>query len=83
MTHIRSVLITGANGGLGKESARQIALRDDIEKIYLAVRNEEKGQVAKRDLESATGRSVFEVSVMDVTDLPSVSAAVAALSDRG
>ncbi|MEM8862488.1 MAG: SDR family NAD(P)-dependent oxidoreductase, partial [Chloroflexota bacterium] len=78
---IKSVLITGANAGLGKESARQLALQDGIEKIYLACRNEEKAQVAKRELEEATGKSIFEIVIVDVSNLESVRAAVAALTE--
>lgn len=41
---MKRVMITGANAGLGKEFARQLAVYDDdIEKIYLACRNEEIG----------------------------------------
>ena len=31
----KSILITGANGGLGKDSARQLGLIKETEKIYL------------------------------------------------
>ena len=42
MKPIQSVMITGANAGLGREAARQLAMRNGIEKIYLACRNQEK-----------------------------------------
>ena len=41
----KTILITGANGGLGKDAARQLALLDGTEKIYLACRNEAKARV--------------------------------------
>ena len=78
---VKSILITGANAGLGKEAARQLALLESTEKIYLGVRNEEKGQAAKRSLEESTGRSIFEIVMIDVTDLNSVRAAVESLDE--
>ena len=53
---VKTVLITGANGGLGKECARQLALLDGTEKIYLGCRNEEKAKAAQRELEEATDK---------------------------
>ncbi|MEZ4361954.1 MAG: SDR family NAD(P)-dependent oxidoreductase [Kofleriaceae bacterium] len=76
---IKTILITGANAGLGKESARQLALLDQTERIYLGCRNPERGEAARRELEQATGKSRFTVVPLDTTDLASVRAAVAAL----
>ena len=69
---IRSVLITGANAGIGKEVARQMALRPGVERVYLACRNEEKARVAKQELERKTGKSSFRIVLMDLSDLASV-----------
>ena len=74
-------MITGANSGLGKESARQIALINETEKIYLACRNPQKAQEAKQSLERSTGRSVFEIVIMDVSNLDSVRSAVESLDE--
>lgn len=70
----KTALITGANGGIGKEVARQLALRPEMGRIYLACRNEARARTAKAELEAATGRSIFDVVVMDVADLGSVRA---------
>lgn len=77
---IKSVLITGANAGIGKETARQLAL-EGVEKIFLGCRNEEKAQAAKTELENATGKSVFEILKIDVSNLDSVRAAIEALPE--
>ncbi len=76
MTPIQSVLITGANAGLGREAARQLALRDDISKIYLACRNQAKSEAAKTELQTETGRNIFEITLINVADPTSVRAAV-------
>lgn len=72
-------MITGANSGLGKESARQFALRPEIETVYLAARNRERAEAAKHDLVSATGRDIFEIVLLDTTDLDSARAAANAI----
>ncbi len=73
---LKSILITGANAGLGKECARQIALQDGIKIIYLGCRNMEKAKIAKQELERATGKKIFEILLIDVSNLDSVRAAV-------
>lgn len=77
----KTILITGANVGLGKDTARQLALLKSTEKIYLACRNETKAKAAKSDLEKITGRTIFEIIIMDVTDPSSVRKAVTSLPE--
>ena len=80
MKPIQSVLITGANAGLGREAARQLAQRKGIMKIYLACRNANKAEAAQAALEAETGKNIFEIILMDVSDPSSVRAAVSTLS---
>ena len=76
----KTALITGANAGIGKEIARQLALRPEIARIYLACRNASRATAAKAELEAATGRRIFDIVLMDVADLGSVRAGLAAIS---
>src|SRR5271166_2490842 len=76
----KTVLITGANVGIGKDVARQLALRPEIGRIYLACRNEDRATTAKADLEAVTGRHIFDIILMDVANLGSVRAGLAAIN---
>ncbi|MBL4703228.1 MAG: SDR family NAD(P)-dependent oxidoreductase [Flavobacteriales bacterium] len=73
------IMITGANGGIGKDTARQLAMIAGTEKIYLACRNKDRAKAAKKDLEETTGKSIFEIVIMDVSNPDSVRSAVKAL----
>ena len=75
----KAALITGANVGIGKDVARQLALRPEIGRIYLACRNPDRASAARADLEGATGRHIFDIIVMDVADLGSVRAGLTAI----
>jgi NAD(P)-dependent dehydrogenase (short-subunit alcohol dehydrogenase family) len=75
----KTVLITGANAGIGKEVARQLALQPQFARIYLACRNQDRARTAKAELEAATGRHIFDVILMDVADTASVRAGLAAI----
>src|SRR6201987_4305671 len=63
----------------GKDVAWQLASRPEIDRIYLACRNEDRASTAKADLEGVTGRHIFDIILMDATDLGSVRAGLSAI----
>ena len=68
----KTIIVTGANVGLGKEAARHY-VRLNAEKVILACRSLDKGEAAKKDLESSTGRSgAVEVWQLDLSSYESV-----------
>ncbi|KAJ5824923.1 Short-chain dehydrogenase/reductase SDR [Penicillium robsamsonii] len=74
----QTVLITGANVGLGLEAARHIT-RLGAAKVILGVRNVPAGKQAKEDIEKSTGRpGVCEVWEVDLSS----NASVLAFSER-
>src|SRR5271166_1621246 len=75
----KTVLITGANVGIGKDVARQLAMRPEIARIYLACRNQDRAATAKAELEADTGRRIFDIVLMDVADPGSVRAGLAGI----
>jgi NAD(P)-dependent dehydrogenase (short-subunit alcohol dehydrogenase family) len=75
----KTALITGANAGIGKEIARQLAAGEEYSKVYLACRNNDKALAAKKDLEQLTGKMVFEIIIMDVSKPAAVRDAVYSL----
>lgn len=81
MKPIQSVLITGANAGLGRESAAQFATQSSVQKIYLACRNKAKALEAKAELEAETGRDIFDIVLIDMMNLASVRSAVAKMKN--
>ena len=77
----RVALITGANVGLGKELARQLATSGEYGKIYLACRDRSKAMAAQSELTHLTDKAIFAVVMVDVADLASVRNAVASLPE--
>ena len=53
----RIALITGSNRGIGREAAKQLALRGLH--VVIAARDEAKGQQAAKDLEMGGGKATF------------------------
>lgn len=69
-----TVLVTGANVGLGLEATRHI-VRLGAARVILGVRNVEAGEAAKKDIEASTGRSgICEVWKVDLASCDSVLA---------
>ncbi|KAF2428072.1 NAD(P)-binding protein [Tothia fuscella] len=68
----QTIIVTGANVGLGLEAARML-VKLGAEKVIIAVRSIEKGEDAKRDIEKTTGKKgVVEVWQLDLGSYKSV-----------
>ncbi|MGR5414188.1 SDR family NAD(P)-dependent oxidoreductase [Vibrio astriarenae] len=77
-----SILITGANSGLGFEAARKFALQKGVSKVILACRNQARAEEALQRLEALTGKKVFETLIVDVSDLKSCQKAAENLNTK-
>lgn len=71
------VLVTGANGGIGKEACSQLASKG-FQTVILTCRSVEKGEAAVQDLVETTGvpKSTFKVVRLDLSDQESCQNAV-------
>jgi NAD(P)-dependent dehydrogenase (short-subunit alcohol dehydrogenase family) len=67
----RSVVVTGANTGLGKETAKALAAKNAI--VVMAVRSLEKGENAAEEIRKIYPTSQLDVMELDLSDLNSVS----------
>lgn len=69
----KTVIVTGASSGLGKEAAQHI-VRLGASKVILGVRNLTKGKLAKQEIESALrcADNVLEVWQVDIESPSSV-----------
>ncbi|XP_065311200.1 retinol dehydrogenase 12-like isoform X3 [Dermacentor albipictus] len=65
----KTIIITGANTGIGKETARELARRNA--RVILACRNPVKAKEAADDIHASTGRSVVLMQ-LDLCSLNSV-----------
>lgn len=73
-------LVTGANTGIGKVTALELALRGAH--VFIACRSTEKSAPVALELTQASGREV-ELLTLDLADLTSVRAAAKAFLERG
>lgn len=65
-----SVLITGANSGLGFSAAKMLAKRNAT--VYLLCRNEERGQVARKQIIDETGNPNIHLEICDISDMEEI-----------
>ncbi len=68
--HGKIVLITGANCGLGFESAKALAARDA--EVIMACRDVEKGEQARQSILKSHATAHVKVMQLDVSDLASI-----------
>lgn len=78
----KTVLVTGANSGLGFEASGQLA-KAGWGKVILACRNENKAEVARAQLVERTGKDPFSVLAVDTSEVASANAACDTLRERG
>ncbi|KAL9578283.1 MAG: hypothetical protein Q9212_005818, partial [Teloschistes hypoglaucus] len=70
----QTIIVTGANVGLGFEAARHY-VRLGAAKVILAVRTVEKGETAKKEIETSEKREgIIEVWPLDLSSYDSVKA---------
>src|SRR5258708_17455927 len=71
--HGRTAVVTGANGGLGLETARQLAAKGAH--VVMAVRNQEKAAAALKEIRATAPDASLEVVALDLASQASVRAA--------
>ena len=76
----RSAVVTGANTGLGLETARALAAKGAT--VVLAVRNLEKGEAAVADITAGLPDADVSIQALDLASLDSVRAASVDLHER-
>lgn len=69
----KTVIITGGNIGIGRETARVLLSKGA--KVYIATRSGDKAQTVIDELQSSTGKKTIFFLELDLADLDSVKAA--------
>lgn len=64
------VIVTGASGGLGEETARALAAHGA--QVTLTARDQERGRAAAARIEASTGRDGIEVRELELADPDSI-----------
>src|SRR5688572_27434533 len=78
--HGRTAVITGANSGLGLQTARALAGKRAT--VVMACRNQEKGAAALQSVREQHPAATVELLELDLADLASVRKASEELLDR-
>ncbi|KAH9005647.1 NAD-P-binding protein [Lactarius hatsudake] len=69
----KTVIVTGGNGGIGRETARVLLVKGA--RVYIATRSEEKSQKVIEELKKETGKDSIFFLKLDLADLVSIKAA--------
>lgn len=80
---MRNIIITGANSGLGLETAKKIAKASNEYRLILACRNIGKGNEAKNTIISGSGNENISVMELDTSSLASVKSFAATYPKQG
>ncbi|XP_045435428.1 retinol dehydrogenase 11 isoform X2 [Pipistrellus kuhlii] len=65
-------VVTGANTGIGKETAKELAQRGA--RVYIACRDVQKGELVAREIQTMTGNQQVFVRKLDLADTKSIRA---------
>ncbi|KAF6132530.1 retinol dehydrogenase 11 [Phyllostomus discolor] len=65
-------VVTGANTGIGKETAKELAQRGA--RVYIACRDVQKGELVAREIQTVTGNQQVLVRKLDLADTQSIRA---------
>jgi NAD(P)-dependent dehydrogenase (short-subunit alcohol dehydrogenase family) len=73
-------MVTGANAGIGKEAARELAQRGAT--VVMIARSRERGEAARAEIVATTGNEKVELLVADLSSQTSIRAMVEAFRAR-
>ncbi|MCA9550280.1 MAG: SDR family oxidoreductase [Myxococcales bacterium] len=80
MSEARIAVVTGANVGIGLETARELARQGY--RVLMAARNPKKGEAAVADVQASVPGAQVELLQLDLASLASVRAAAEAVTAR-
>jgi NAD(P)-dependent dehydrogenase (short-subunit alcohol dehydrogenase family) len=72
-------IVTGANSGIGKETARELASKGAT--VVLACRNPDKGAAALQEIEESTGSHDAHLILLDLGSIKSIRQFAGAIAD--
>jgi NAD(P)-dependent dehydrogenase (short-subunit alcohol dehydrogenase family) len=80
MSDVRSAVVTGASGGIGLETSRELARRDYH--VVLLCRNPQKADDARVEIESTVPEASLDIVLADLSRMDQVRAAATEIEQR-
>jgi len=77
---MKTALITGANSGIGKQAAIQLAQAGC--RVYVGARNEVRGKAAVAEIKEMSGSTNVELQLIDLSSIKSIADAAQRLSEE-